>query len=163
MPKRQLPKITRNYSSRVRPVQKHASPSTLIVIILVVGSVAAAGVHYISSSNAAAPLSASAAPSLSDDTTAPTVNFSAPSSSSVTGSSVPVSVDATDEADGSGMASVAISVDGSETVLKTFTGDGPYAFTWDTSKVANGSHTLSAVATDRAGNNSTALLTLTVY
>src|SRR5262249_57895933 len=32
----------------------------------------------------------------------------------------------------------------------------PYSVSWDTTKVANGSHTLSATATDAAGNSATA-------
>lgn len=33
---------------------------------------------------------------------------------------------------------------------------GPYSLTWDTTKVKNGPHTLSAKATDSAGNKATA-------
>jgi len=38
----------------------------------------------------------------------------------------------------------------------------PYSAAWDTSTVANGSHTIEAVATDTSGNNSTAQVTVNV-
>ncbi len=159
IPNNPLPKRYRVRTPPSRHIRRSNHLLSLALVVLVVGAVTTAGVHNLSSSNAATgPKGAS-----SSDVTAPTVGFTAPAASSVTGKSVLVTVAASDEAGGSGMASVAVYLDGDTTALKTFSGAGPYSFTWDTSAVSIGSHTLSAVATDKAGNNSTSLLTVTVY
>jgi len=42
-------------------------------------------------------------------------------------------------------------------------GATPYAYAWDTTKVANGTHKLDAIARDAAGNTTTsAIVTVTV-
>jgi peptidoglycan/xylan/chitin deacetylase (PgdA/CDA1 family) len=94
------------------------------------------------------------------DAMAPTVRITMPSdgSSYSRGSRVAVSADATDVGTGSGAASgvaqVAFRLDGT-TTLATDT-SGPYQFTWNpTGKVSLGQHTLTAIATDVAGNSAT--------
>lgn len=84
----------------------------------------------------------------SADTTTPSVSLTAPSSgATVSGSSVAVSANA---ADNTGVAGVQFKLDGSNLGSEDTT--SPYATTWDTTKATNGSHTLTAVARDAAGN-----------
>jgi hypothetical protein len=48
------------------------------------------------------------------------------------------------------------------TVLATDT-SSPYSFSWNTNKIAKGTHKLTAVATDGAGNSTTsAAITITI-
>jgi subtilisin family serine protease len=83
------------------------------------------------------------------DTDPPTVSLTSPSAGTVSGT-VTLAADAADA--GSGVASVAFAVDG--TTVGTDT-TAPYAFNWNTTAVGNGSHTITARATDGAGNQAT--------
>ncbi|MDB6018452.1 MAG: hypothetical protein JWR19_2941 [Pedosphaera sp.] len=93
------------------------------------------------------------------DTTPPTVSLSAPANNvTVSGSAVLVSANASDNVS---VTSVQFKLDGTN-LGSAFTA-APYAKTWDSTTVANGSHTLTAVASDAAGNNTTATpVTITV-
>lgn len=86
------------------------------------------------------------------DTAAPTVSITAPSngSSFTRRSEVTLTATATDSA--SGVAQVAFFVDGK--TLGTDT-TSPYQLVWNTRKTSFGQHTLTAVATDVAGNAAT--------
>jgi len=64
--------------------------------------------------------------------------------------SVPLSATATSTP---GIASVQFQVDGSTNIPAT--GSGPYTASWATTSVANGSHTLTAIATDILGQSTT--------
>jgi peptidoglycan/xylan/chitin deacetylase (PgdA/CDA1 family) len=88
------------------------------------------------------------------DTAAPTVSITAPSngSSVARGSQVTLAATATDN--GSGVARVAFFVDGKLLGTDT-TPPSPYQVTWNTRKTSFGQHTLTAVATDTAGNGAT--------
>ena len=93
------------------------------------------------------------------DAAAPTASITSPSSGSsfTPGTKVTVSASAADlgTAAGapSGITNVTFYLDGT-TKLST-DNTSPYSFTWNTSKVAKGTHTLTAVATDVAGNSTT--------
>jgi hypothetical protein len=154
-----LPKRTRPRPPQSKHIQRSNHFVTLALVVLVGGTVATAGVHFLSPSSAATGPKKS---TTSGDITAPTASFTEPATGSVTGKAVLVTIDAHDETRGSGMSKLVVSLDGSTAPLKAFDGDGPYSFVWDSSTVASGSHTLSAIATDKAGNNSTALLTVIV-
>ena len=92
------------------------------------------------------------------DDTPPTVAISTPAADSTISRPLTVSAVATDA---SGVASVAFSVDGA--VLSTATAP-PYSFPWDTRAYADGSHQVTAMATDLAGNvSSTAVVVLLNY
>jgi PKD repeat protein len=93
------------------------------------------------------------------DTTPPTVKMIAPEDgSTVTGAAVPVSADADDNV---GVASVQFLLDG--VALGAPDTSAPYSITWDSTTVAEGSHTLSAQASDTAGNTASAhTVTVTV-
>ncbi len=85
------------------------------------------------------------------DTTPPMVTVSAPTAgATVTGASVTVSANATDN---SGTVASVQFFDGA-TLIGTDT-TAPFAVTWDSTKVANGAHVLTAKATDATGNAAT--------
>jgi hypothetical protein len=85
------------------------------------------------------------------DTTAPTVSISSPASGvTVFGSAVTITANASDNF---GVAGVQFKLDGAD--LGGENTSAPYSVSWDTTTVANGSHTISAVARDVAGNQAT--------
>jgi glucose/arabinose dehydrogenase/PKD repeat protein len=92
------------------------------------------------------------------DTTPPTVSLTAPAAgSTVSGAAVPVTATAADDV---GVASVEFRV--GSTVIGTDT-SAPYSATWNTTALANGSYSVSAVARDAAGNaSSPSSVTVTV-
>jgi glucose/arabinose dehydrogenase/PKD repeat protein len=84
------------------------------------------------------------------DTTAPAVSLTAPAAgASVTGAT-DVRADASDNV---GVQSVQFKLDGAN--LGAADTSSPYGVTWDTTTASNGSHTLTAVARDAAGNTTT--------
>jgi Domain of unknown function (DUF1929)/Bacterial Ig domain/Glyoxal oxidase N-terminus/Galactose oxidase, central domain/Kelch motif len=86
------------------------------------------------------------------DTTPPTVSISAPADgTTVSGSSVTVSATATDNV---AVGKVQFLLDGNP--LGSPVLQAPYTLNWDSTTVANGTHSLSARATDTAGNVATA-------
>ena len=92
------------------------------------------------------------------DTTAPSVTISAPANGSTVSGTLAVTATASDNA---GVASVQFKVDGGN-VGSADTG-APYSVSWNTTSVANGTHVLTAVARDAAGNTRTsAPVTVTV-
>lgn len=87
------------------------------------------------------------------DTTPPTVAIAAPLSSSTVTGLVPVNVNASDNV---GVSKVELRVNGA---LYATDSSSPFAFSWDSTKVANGMATLTAVAYDAAGNAATSTST----
>ena len=98
----------------------------------------------------------SSAITLTIDGTAPAVTVSSPSSGSTVSGSTTVAGTASDTI---GVSKVDFQVDG---VTKATDTSSPYSYSWDTTTVGNGSHTVSEIATDVAGNSSTASVTVTV-
>lgn len=91
------------------------------------------------------------------DTTPPTVSITGPASqATVSGATVPVAATATDE---SSVTRVDFYVDGS---LASSSSTSPYGFTWDTTQLANGNHTIEARAFDPSNNMGTASVTVNV-
>lgn len=84
------------------------------------------------------------------DTVAPVVSITAPANGSAVSGNVNVSANATDSV---GVVGVSLLVDG--VVVGAEDTSSPYDFTWDTTIVTNGSHTLSARARDAVGNIAT--------
>ena len=80
------------------------------------------------------------------DTTAPSVAVTTPSGGSAVAGSVAVTADATDNL---GVAGVQFQLDGAN--LGNEDTSAPYGVNWDTTAVAPGTHTLTAVARDAAG------------
>src|SRR5205823_5118377 len=93
------------------------------------------------------------------DSTPPSVALSAPANNAtVSGSSVTISANASDNV---GVAGVQFKLDGAN--LGAEDGSASYSVSWNTTSVANGTHTLTAVARDAAGNQTTsAAATVTV-
>src|SRR5262249_38732640 len=91
-------------------------------------------------------------------TTAPTGSLTAPGGGSTVVNSVAVSANA---ADNVGVAGVQFQLDGANLGAEKTTAS--YAVTWDTTTIVNGSHTLTAIARDAAGNRTTSAgVTVTV-
>ncbi len=86
----------------------------------------------------------------------PVVSISLPTSSSTVSGIVTVQVSA---ASGTGISSVALTVDGA--LLATDT-SSPYIFQWATSSWINGTHNLVATAADKAGNKGSASIAVMV-
>jgi hypothetical protein len=94
----------------------------------------------------------------SPDTTAPTVMITSPASGATVSGTTPVTASASDNV---GVAGVQFFVDGIATGAEDTT--SPYSAAWDTTTATTGSHTLTAVARDAAGNTATsAPVTVTV-
>jgi hypothetical protein len=93
------------------------------------------------------------------DTVAPAASLTVPvAGATVSGSGVTVSATATDNI---GVAGVQFKLDGASLAAEDTS--SPYSITWNTTSVANGSHTLTAVARDAAGNQATSSsITVTV-
>jgi hypothetical protein len=84
------------------------------------------------------------------DPTPPTVSLTAPlAGASVSGTSVTLSANASDNV---AVANVQFKVDGSSVGQAT---TSPYSISWNSKTVSNGSHTITAVATDSSGNSTT--------
>src|SRR5882762_9335003 len=92
------------------------------------------------------------------DTTPPTVSLSAPVSGSTVTGTIAVAATASDNV---GVAGVQFRLDGAN--LGAEDTATPYSVSWNTAGAANGSHTLTTVARDAAGNATTsATVTVTV-
>jgi hypothetical protein len=91
------------------------------------------------------------------DQTAPTLTLSAPMNGSTVSGSTTVSADAGDNA---AVGAVQFKVDGGN-VGPAVTA-APYKVAWNTTAVANGSHVVSAVASDAGGNAASVTATVTV-
>jgi poly(hydroxyalkanoate) depolymerase family esterase len=85
----------------------------------------------------------------SEDTTAPTVNITAPSNGSTVNGTVAITADASDNV---GVSKVEFYIDGTKVSEDT---SSPYEYSWDTTAYADASHSLKAVAYDAAGNIAT--------
>ena len=122
-----------------------------------------AGTHYYvvtaqdAVGNTSAP-SNEASATATADTVAPTVSVTAPSNGATVAGTVNVTASASDNV---GVAGVQLKLDGANLGSEVVT--TPYTTTWDTTKVSNGSHALTAVARDAAGNTTTSsAVTVTV-
>jgi hypothetical protein len=83
------------------------------------------------------------------DTNPPTVSLTAPATSATVSNSVAMSANASDN---TGVTSVSFVVDGN--IVGTDTA-APYNFNWNSLSTANGTHSISAIATDYSGNSAT--------
>ena len=84
------------------------------------------------------------------DTTPPTVSITSPTNNATVSGTVSVSATASDNV---AVASVQLQVDGAN--VGAADTSSPYSFSWSSTSVSNGSHTLTAVAKDSAGNKTT--------
>src|SRR5439155_1443356 len=84
------------------------------------------------------------------DSTPPAVSMAAPAARASTSGIIPVSASATDSV---GLVGVHPKLDGVN--LGSEVTATPYTISWNTTLIANGNHTLTAVASDAAGNTAT--------
>jgi chitodextrinase len=110
---------------------------------------ATSGTHSLTAvaRDAAGNTTTSTAVSVNVDNAAPTVSITAPTAGSNINGTVTVNTTATDNTGGSGIAKVEFYADG---VLKSTDTTSPYSFSWDTSTVSLGAHSLTAKAYDKA-------------
>jgi hypothetical protein len=102
--------------------------------------------------------SAALAVTVLNDTTPPSVSITAPASGASVVNTISVTASASDNA---GVASVQFKIDGAD--FGALDTAAPYTTSWNTTAVSNGSHTVSAVARDTAGNSrASAVVTVTV-
>jgi thermitase len=99
--------------------------------------------------NAAAAVKAAVGTTLTADTQDPSVTISAPYANSSVSGIVPVNLSASDNV---GVTKVELRVNGALAATDTAS---PFAFSWDSTKSANGMATFTAVAYDAAGNSTT--------
>jgi hypothetical protein len=102
------------------------------------------------SNNSATSASVTVTVSNVKDTTPPTVSITSPASGSSVSGTINVTATASDNV---GVAGVQFQVDGGNTGAQVTS--SPYTFALNTLSYANGSHTLTAVATDTANNKAT--------
>jgi subtilisin family serine protease len=105
--------------------------------------------------NAYRTVTAASSTSLSD-ITPPSVSISSPLSGSTVSGTIQIQGSATDNV---GVTNVAFYVD-SQQIAQTATSS--YSFSWNSTSVANGSHSITIKASDAAGNIGTASVTVTV-
>ncbi|MBI3475600.1 MAG: hypothetical protein HY010_07690 [Acidobacteria bacterium] len=102
-----------------------------------------------------APVSATTA---TPDTQAPTVSITSPANNQTVSGAFTITANA---ADNVGVVGVQFQLDGNS--LGAENPSPPYSITWDTTQTANGSHVLTAVARDAAGNKtSSSPVTVTI-
>ena len=100
---------------------------------------------------------------LSPGDDAPTVGWVDPNDGATVTGDVAVRLDASDPEDADDSLTVEYRVgDGAWTTASYDSGAGSYVATWDSSSVPDGGHTLSARATDSAGNTGSAAVDVTV-
>ena len=90
------------------------------------------------------------------DNTLPEVTITSSAQSTTVWNTVTLTADAQDDL---GIDKIEIKVDGTSVGSDTSV---PFDFEWNTQTVTDGEHTVSAVATDKSGNQETAELTITV-
>lgn len=91
------------------------------------------------------------------DTTPPTVSLSSPAASSTISGAVVLTATASDNV---GVANVQFKIDG--TAIGSPITSAPYAFTWNSTSVLDGYHTIAAVAEDAANNYATSSVGIAV-
>ena len=84
------------------------------------------------------------------DTTPPTVSITSPGNGATVSGTIAVTASASDNV---GVAGVQFKLDGAN--LGTEVTSAPYSVPWDTATATDGSHTLTAVVRDTAGNTVT--------
>jgi hypothetical protein len=115
----------------------------------------AGGYSYVTFSGGSSPSNVTVTPSLvvACSQAAPIVTVTAPTAgSTIAGTSVTLSATAT-PSQGNTISQVQFQVDGSNVGAPVTT--APYNYSWDSTSVPDGSHTLTAVATDSLGTNGT--------
>jgi hypothetical protein len=114
-----------------------------------VNNITAPTTYTISCTGSGGSAQASASVTVADPTP-PTVSITTPASGATLSNSVTYSANASDNV---GVAGVRFRVDGNN--IGSEDTSSPYSISWDTTGVSNGTHSLTAVARDAAGNSTT--------
>ena len=108
--------------------------------------------------NTSATISVTVQNTAPPDTTPPTVSVTAPAAGATVSATTTLTATATDN---TGVAGVQFRLDGANLGAEDTT--APYSTSWNTTQATNGTHALTAVARDAAGNtNTSATITVTV-
>jgi len=91
------------------------------------------------------------------DTTPPTISFTAPAANATVNGTITVSATASDNV---GVVGVQFQLDGANLGAEDTV--APYSISWDTTAATNATHTLTATARDAAGNKTTATVSVIV-
>ncbi len=83
------------------------------------------------------------------DTSPPTISITSPTNNSSVSGNVSINANASDNVS---VANVAIQIDGNVVATDT---SSPYSYNWDTANVTNGTHNITAIATDTSGLTAT--------
>ena len=105
---------------------------------------------YDAAGNVSAQSAAVSATTVTPDTQAPKVSITSPANSQTVSGTLTIALTATDNV---GVVGVQFKLDGANFGAEDMT--APYSAVWNTTLVANGSHLLTAVARDAAGNTAT--------
>lgn len=92
------------------------------------------------------------------DTTPPSVSIKNPANGSKVSGTVQIGVSASDDSGATGLTQ-SLYVDGA--LVASSTGSSSLSYNWNTRKAKTGSHSITAIATDAAGNRSTATVSVT--
>ena len=87
------------------------------------------------------------------DTTPPEIKIISPSDGIALGGTIEINIDATDDVE---LEKVTLYIDGKK--IREYT-SGPYKYSWDSSKVKEGTHTITVEAVDKSGNVTTKSVT----
>ena len=120
--------------------RRHANLLLLLVVAALLGTLLPSSI----------PAQAEAQGSVAADTTPPTVSLTSPSPGSTASHVVSLAATASDDV---GVKAVEFFLDGSTSLGVDTT--APYLGEWDSTTASNGSHALTAVARDAAGNRTT--------
>ncbi|HOO70675.1 MAG TPA: Ig-like domain-containing protein [Spirochaetota bacterium] len=120
------------------------------------GSYAVTATAYDASGNDASDSVTVTVNNITEDTTDPTVAITAPSDSAEVSDTITITASASDNV---GVTSVEFYVAGS--LVSTDT-SAPYAYSWNTTGVSDGSVTITAIAYDASGNDASDSVTVTV-
>jgi chitodextrinase len=107
--------------------------------------------------NVSVQSAATSATTQTTDTTPPTISIASPAAGQTISGTITVSATASDNV---GVVGVQFQRDGANLGVEVTT--APYVLFWDTTTVANGSHTLTAIARDAAGNTTSTPVIITV-
>jgi Bacterial Ig domain/IPT/TIG domain/Family of unknown function (DUF6298)/Putative collagen-binding domain of a collagenase len=121
-------------NSVAAPVPSGATTGTVVVTV---GSVASNGVGFTVTTS---------------DTTPPAISITAPANGLTVSGTIIIGADASDNV---GVLSVQFQVDGNN--LGASSSTSPYSVSWDTNTAANGTHSITAIAKDAAGNSATSV------
>src|SRR5437763_11418302 len=129
------------------PVSPHARQRSIAAVLASIGLALVFCSSFDAGSAGAAPSGGCAPKSKTCDKTTPTVAITAPIAAAAVSGTISITGTSSDNA---AVSAVAVAVDGGS--WQNAIGTTTWSRSWNTTALANGSHTLSARATDGSGN-----------